>query len=207
MIARSAHRVLGLILLLPILGWAATGVVFFIKPGYGAAYGGLTVRALPLESYSMPEPRPGWLEVRALRTVLGDHVLVRRETGWTHLDARTLEPRELPDEATIRRLLQDAVVGDRARYGEIGPIARLEGGMPSASAETTTGVEIALDWSTMHLSQSGRDTRRIDALYRVHYLQWTGVGPLYRVLGVAGLTALVALAVLGVRLAFGDRRS
>ncbi len=41
---RRFHRLLGLVLLLPILGWAATGLVFFTKPGYAQAYAGIQIR-------------------------------------------------------------------------------------------------------------------------------------------------------------------
>ncbi len=71
-----------------------------------------------------------------------------------------------------------------------------------AAARTTTGVEVTLDWNRLALQQRGRDTDRIDALYRVHYLQWTGVDALDKVLGLLGLVLLVALAYLGARLAF-----
>src|SRR5215510_7550294 len=104
--ARPTHRLLGLILLLPICGWAVSGFVFFIKPGYEAAYSMLRVREYELQGDSIPA-RPGWLEVRALRTVLGDHLLVRTLDGWSHLDPATLRPRELPDEDAIRRLVED----------------------------------------------------------------------------------------------------
>ena len=122
-----------------------------------------------------------------------------------HIDPATGKPRELPDESAIRRLIEEAIAPERARYGEIAQVTRQAGDSPSASIETTTGVTIELDWNTLSLQQSGRDTRRIDTLYRIHYLQWTGVKTLDRVLGVIGLASLVALAFLGVRLAFGGR--
>src|SRR5262245_61127500 len=204
MSVRRLHRVLGLILLLPILGWAATGFVFFLKPGYGPAYGALRVRALPLEgSGAIPLPDPGWLEARALRTVLGAHLLVRTQDGWSHLDPATRRPRALPPEAEIETLLTDAIASDPGRYGAIASVERHEDG--TSSARTTTGVAIDLDWNTLGLSQSGPDTRRIDALYRVHYLQWTGVRAIDRVVGAAGLVSLLALAALGLRLALPRR--
>lgn len=205
--ARRAHRLLGLFLLLPICGWAVTGFVFFIKPGYEAAYGSLRVREYPIEGASFPPARPGWLEVRALRTILGIHLLVREQTGWTHLDPATVRPRGLPGEDALRRLVLDAITPGDTRYGEIAAVTRQEGESPSAVVTTTTGVEIELDWTTLGLNQSGRDTRRIDALYRIHYLQWTGVGLLDRVLGVVGLASLLGLAVLGPRLALPPRLS
>jgi len=202
---RRIHRVLGLVLLLPICAWALTGFVFFVKPGYGPAYGGLHVRRYGLAGAAAPAPRPEWLELRLVRTILGDHVLARAEGGPVQLDPATLSARELPDESDIRRLIADAIAQEQGRYGEIASVARHPGDAPSATIETTTGVTIELDWATLGLQQSGRDTRRIDALYRVHYLQWTGFKPVDRILGVVGLASLLVLAFFGLRLAFAAR--
>lgn len=201
-VTRRAHRVLGLILLLPICGWALTGFVFFVKPGYGDAYGGLHARQYPFEGLSIPQPRPDWLELRMLRTILGDHLLVRAASGPIQLDPTTSRPRELPDEAAIRRLIGDAIAQEHTRYGDIASVERHQGDSPSVSVTTTTGAKIDLDWATLALQQSGRDTRRIDALYRIHYLQWTGVRSVDRGVGVVGLASLIMLAILGMRLAF-----
>src|SRR5262249_32042371 len=100
---RRLHRLLGLVLLLPILGWAPPGFVSFIKPGYKAAYSSLRVRALPLDTpLAIATPDPTWLEMRALHTVLGEHLLVRTEDGWSHLDPATLRPRALPGDTDLR---------------------------------------------------------------------------------------------------------
>jgi len=205
-VTRRTHRILGLVLLLPICGWALTGFIFFVKPGYAAAYGGLHVREYSLEGTPVPQPRPDWLEVKLVRTALGNHLLVRDKSGRAHLDPATLGARELPDESAIRRLIAEAIELEHARYGDVAVVERHAGESPSASIETTTGVKIELDWSTLSLQQSGRDTRRIDALYRVHYLQWTGIRVVDRVLGIAGLATLVVLAFFGLRLAFPARR-
>lgn len=202
---RRAHRILGLVLLLPICGWVITGLVFFIKPGYSAAYGGLRVRTYSLEGAVTPPARREWLEVRLLRSILGDHLLVQTEGGRVHLDSSTLEPRPLPDELGLRRLVGDAITVDAERYGTIAGIERREGSAPSATITTTTGVIIDLDWPSLACSQSGSDTRVIDGLYRVHYLQWTGIDAVDRVMGVVGLSVLLVLAILGARLAFASR--
>lgn len=71
-----------------------------------------------------------------------------------------------------------------------------------AIVTTDTGVRATFDWNRLSLSQRGRDTDRIDALYRVHYLQWTGVVWLDKVLGGLGLVLVVALSAFGMRLLF-----
>lgn len=192
---RRWHRLLGLVLFLPFLGWALTGAVFFLKPGYAAAYAPLPVHFLGQSSPIALEPHSEWLEVRAVRTVLGEHLLARTAEGWRHLRAGNLAPWPRPRPESLQPLVDDALSADPERFGRV---ARLDGD----TFVTSTGVRVTLDWDTLTLSQRGRDTDRIDALYRIHYLQWTGVKLLDRVLGTAGLLGIVALALLGLRLAW-----
>jgi len=169
--------------------------VFFIKPGYSGAYEMLTVRTYPLTTALNIIAKPDWLEVRCVRTILGDHVLARTRSGWTHLDGSSLEPRQPPTSEQVRELLNDAFTANPQRYGKV---ARVEG----TTAITDTGVTITMDWSRLSLSQKGSDTDRIDALYRIHYLQWTGFRSLDKVLGFTGIVLVMILAALGLRLAF-----
>ena len=55
---RKFHRLVGLVMLLPLITWAATGAVFFIKPGYGAAYDALPIRTYPIEGSITVRPDP-----------------------------------------------------------------------------------------------------------------------------------------------------
>jgi hypothetical protein len=91
-------------------------------------------------------------------------------------------------------LIADAFTANPARYGRI---LSLDGSV----ATTDTGAVITFDWNRLSLQQRGRDTDRIDLLYKVHYLQWTGQKTIDKVLGLAGLTLLIALTALGARLA------
>jgi hypothetical protein len=50
------------------------------------------------------------------------------------------------------------------------------------------------------LYQKGPDTKFINNMYKAHYLQWTGIEPLDKVLGIVGLVLVVILALLGVTL-------
>ena len=45
-------------------------------------------------------------------------------------------------------------------------------------------------------------TDRIDLLYRIHYLQWTGIKKLDNVLGMLGIALVIVLTTLGAWLAF-----
>jgi hypothetical protein len=190
---RRWHRALGLALSLPLFLWALTGLLFHWKPGWSEAYAPLALPARPLAGTLAIPKDAGWLEVRGLATSLGEHWLVRTSAGWQHLDA-SLAPFPEPDETRLKGLIEEAIAVDPARYGHVT-------GREDGEFVTSTGAHVALDWSSLRLSQRGRDTDRIDALYRVHYLQWTGIPAIDRPFALAGLAGLVALALAGLRLA------
>jgi hypothetical protein len=192
---RRWHRLLGLTLLLPLCGWIATAVIFFIKPGYAGAYDMPAVRTYAMSALPAAPLPAGALEARSLRTILGEHLLVRTKDGWTQDDPATLRPRRQPTPQEVRALIDDAVRENRQRYGQIVSVN-------GQTARTSTGVKIQLDWSSLSLQQRGADTDRIDLLYRIHYLQWTGIKSIDRILGIAGLALLLTLTILGFRLAF-----
>lgn len=192
--ARILHKVIGVLLLLPLVGWAVTGFVFFLKPGYAGAYEILSPKTYPLDGAASVNPDPRWLEYRHFRTVLGEHLLIRTDKGWLHLNPANGQPRSGPTPTEVELLLKDAFTANPVRYGEISDIS-------GHTAKTNTGVEIAVDWNKMSLQQRGRDTDRIDLLYRVHYLQWTGVKSVDKALGLIGLTLVMVLSVLGAWLA------
>ena len=184
-------------MLLPLVGWAVTGAVFFVKPGYAGAYEALAVRTYPLDD-NLPVRVQAWREARLVKTILGTHLLARTDAGWRHLDPATLRIAPLPPQEKLRLLYEDAFTANPDRYGHVAT-------QTEATARTTTGVEVTLDWNRLSLQQRGRDTDRIDALYRIHYLQWTGQKILDRILGVIGLLLIVTLTYLGARLAFARK--
>lgn len=191
---RRLHRMIGLVMLLPFFAWAVTGLVFFIKPGYSGAYQTLQPKIYPLDSALLITPAAGWQEYRCMKTILGDHLLVRTPEGWSHLDPLTLKPRKSPSPDDVRRLIEDAVAVNQSRYGKVATVHDL-------TARSETGVEIRLDWNRLSLDQRGRDTIWIDRLYKIHYLQWTGYAIPDRLLGVTGLALVLVLSLLGFRLA------
>lgn len=192
---RKAHRIVGIILLIPFFAWALTGLIFFIKPGYAAAYELLAPKNYPLVDQTPIKAQANWLEFRYIRTVLGNHLLVRTAEGWANLDPVTQQPRPAPDEAELRTLLKDAFSLNSKRYGEIVSVT-------GNTAKTNTGVEVSVDWNRMSLMQKGRDTDRIDLLYKIHYLQWTGQKSVDRVVGLIGIALVLVLTTLGALLAF-----
>ncbi|OYD25147.1 PepSY domain-containing protein [Oceanimonas baumannii] len=190
---RKLHRLLGCLLLLPLFGWALTGAVFFIKPGYKSAFEPLTIKTYPLQQNTIITPGADWQQVKLVKTVLGRHLLVQHNGQWQHLQPEHNTPMALPAETQIRLLLQDAMTSNPERYGHI---VDLDG----TRARTSTGVNIRLNWNTLSLQQEGKDTRLINGLYRVHYLQWLPSGLLNQGLGLLGLGLLMSMALLGLRL-------
>jgi hypothetical protein len=193
--ARTLHRIIGIILLIPMGSWALTGLVFFIKPGYVGAYEVLTPKLYPINNQLLITEEPNWLEVRYLRTILGEHLLVRTESGWMNLNAIDRRARPIPTEEEIRKLVQDAFTVNPKRYGQIASVDR-------NTVTTSTGIVVTIDWNTMSFQQTGKDTKLIDSLYRIHYLQWTGIKSIDRVVGLIGITLVLFLTGLGAYLAF-----
>ena len=70
------------------------------------------------------------------------------------------------------------------------------------TATTDTGVRVTLDWNRLTMTQYGGDTGWIDRFYKIHYLQWTGIAPLDKVLGGIGILLVLVLSLLGARLFF-----
>ena len=187
----SLHKIIGVVLVLPLLAWSLTGIVFLTKPGYNEAYEQLAVKMYPLEKTFDSNLTKNWEEAKYFRTVLGYHLLLAGDGTVRHIDPITHRPRELPSESDVERLVEDAIAVSSERYGDIVEIS-------GRRVTTSTGVEITLHWSNMSLAQSGRDTRLIDNLYKIHYLQWSGRPLPDTILGVAGIVMLLLSTVLGI---------
>ena len=190
---RRIHRFLGWCLILPFFVWALTGLVFFIKPGYQAAFSYLTVKTYSISNAVQLTPQPEWQEIKLLQTVLGTHLMVKLSDGWQQLNLTDFTVRPQPSADDLQRLIKDAISVDPKRYGQ--QLQKTEQGFV-----TDTGVQIQLDWASLSLSQQGKDTELINNLYKAHYLQWTGQKTIDQVLGVIGLVLLMLTTVVGVGL-------
>lgn len=193
------HRLLGIILLLPFVAWSLTGVFFLVRPGYEEAYQRIPVYQYPQPSALSLDLAPTWLEIRSFRSILGDHLIVRTAAGWQHLHGDTGNDWPLPGPAELERLLEDAFQFNPNRYGQIT-------GIDGSRAYTNTDVIIDVNWPTLSISQNGRDSRWIDRIYSIHYLEWTGIHLLDRALGLSGLGLLMYMTWTGYFMAFGRRR-
>lgn len=196
---RKVHTVVGLILLLPFLGWVLTGAVFLFKPGYDGAYEKINLKFYPVEHRNISLPENAWLEIRLLKTVLGEHLLVKSDGEWQQLNTATFELRAKPSEQAQRQLLMEAISQNHERYGSL---ERREGDV----FITSTGVELRLNWNTLTVHQMGNDTKLIKLLYKIHYLQWLGHEGANKVMGISGLFLLLVLALYGLLLYLRKRR-
>ena len=200
MFSQRWHRYLGYVLVVPLLLWAATGAVFLFKPGYAGAYEQLSVHSSGQHCKGV-EPQLGpWQELRLISSVLGCHQLQKLQGTWQHLQANG-EP-WLPIEAEIRRLLGNVTAHNPERYGRLASLNQIDNRW---IATTTTEVEITLNWADLSLRQQGRDSRLINTLYKIHYLQPFGVKWLNQAFASLILVLLTLSVLLGVRLLFKKR--
>lgn len=197
---KKLHKYLGFLMLLPFIAWAATGIFFFYKPGYKEAYQPLLIEKYPIETKVSFANGSDWLEIRQLKTVLGDHLIVKTKKGWQHISLKTLHEIEPPNSEQITLLVNDAIKGNKARYGEIKSIDQFK-------ITTSTDVRITLNWENMTLRQQGVDTDFINTIYNIHYLRWTGIKALDQVLGVVGLLLVLLLAGIGIWMTFKQSKS
>ena len=199
MSTKTVHKWIGILLAVPLLAWSLTGIVFLVKPGYDGAYQLLSVKTYPLKRAFKIGPTSDWHEARLLRTVLGYHLLAGGKGNSIHLDPVNMQRKEAPSAADMKRLVEDAIGVNPERYGELVNIS-------GNKANTSTGVEITLDWRNLSLAQSGRDTVLINNLYKVHYLQWLGRPFPDTIFGVIGIVLLLSLTGLGLAGFIGSKR-
>ncbi len=176
---------------IPILLWVITGFIFLTKPGYQEAYEQLSPRLYPIEQ-SITIPVSGkWSEVRLIRTTLGHHLLVSANGGQKNLHPLSFAEAPLPSKDDLFTLINDATSYNTERYGKAVSVT-------DNQITTNTGVVISINWQAMTLHQQGSDTKFINTLYKIHYLQWLGETTANKVLGILGLLLLLWLIILGL---------
>lgn len=206
------HRWLAIVLAVLLAVWSITGLLFHLKPGWDRAYDMPSVERrdaiLPAELATIATVRvSAGMKVSKLElfdTAIGPLYRASTETGPVLIDAVTGAKRSPLDEAAVRTLVTDAVgrSSHAPAYGEIESVTLAD---DTARVVYTGGPVVEIGRSNARLSQRGGDTDRIDWLYRVHYLQWTGNKTVDRALGVVGLALIWAVVVPGLVL-FKRRR-
>ena len=197
--SKNIHRVIGLLLVLPMIGWVFTGVFFFIKPGYQTAYDQLAVKTYPLDkSFTIPASKE-WQEVRLLKTILGYHLLVKTKQGFEHLDPISFKAKQIPINTKLNALFNDSFLSNPERYGHVVSI-------DDVKVITSNNIEVTLNWEQLTLHQKGDDTKLINTLYKIHYLQWTPFKNINQYMGIFGLTLLMALTLFGIKIYISGRQ-
>jgi len=205
---RFVHRLLALLLLLPLLAWTGTGLLFLVKPGWAAAYESLhAFDGRPLDPGSLVDPKDllsaagaasRWeLGSTALGPVFrvsggagGGPSLVHGATG------RVISPL---DREAVEAVALDAAsrASGPTRYGAIEEVIL---GEKEGVVRFNGGAVVRVNRYDLTMTQRGSDTEWIDRLYDVHYLRWTGSERLDRILAPLAILGVWLLAFTGLRM-------
>ncbi len=219
--ARALHRLAAGGLVVPLVLWIGTGLLFHVKPGWDEAY----------EPLSAPPPGPppwervvfspaavkarGLLDAGPVQLAAHPAGLVawfgRREGRAAAVDGTSGEPIPPASEGVARAYALAAISASRhaASYGTIvsaqpdvhrSALTGTEG--PAFLFLTSGGKRVLVDRVTGEVSQSGALNDRIDLLYRIHYLQWTPWKPVNVALVLGASLLALLLAASGLRLFF-----
>ncbi len=195
---RRIHRWLAIVLVIPLVVWSVTGLLFHLKPGWSRAYDQLDPEkpGPPLHLDKLVVPA-GTTHLEVFATAIGPLARVTTAAGEALYDLDTGARRSpLPIDAA-KALAVDAIARSphRATYGEITQVTSTETSVKLVLAE---GPIVEIGRHDARVSQRGPDTDRIAWLYRIHYLQWTGVKPLDKVLALVGLLLIWLVLIPGV---------
>jgi len=212
-VARKAHRWLGLALLAPLVVWVTTGFLFHLKPGWSGAYEMISAEdhAAVIDPAGLVTPASALTAARASKpereaalhglelVTLGGAPTYRLELGDRVIlvDATSAALRSPLDDAAGRRLAEYAA-GRATAADRYGAIERVESDDHTVRSHFAGGAVVAVGRDDGRVSQTGPDSERIDWLYRLHYLQWTRNRTFDRVAALAALAGLLVLAGLGV---------
>jgi uncharacterized iron-regulated membrane protein len=194
---RRAHRWLAIVLVIPLVIWSITGLLFHLKPGWSRAYDMLDPERpaqVHLDKLVLPE---GVTHVEVFSTAIGPLARVTTPRGDELYDADTGTKRSpLPIDAA-QALAVDAIA--RSHYASTyGAATRVTSTETTVTIELADGPVVEVGRNDGRLSQRGPDTDRIDWLYRIHYLQLTGNKTFDELLALAGLALIWLVLIPGV---------
>ncbi|HTF88095.1 MAG TPA: hypothetical protein VK843_06765 [Planctomycetota bacterium] len=220
---RRFHRALGMVLVLPLVLWVLTGLLFHVKLRYGEAYEALAVPRAAQPDWSLARISPASVLSSGLAEaplVLGVHpsgslvyfgklagqpVAVDASTGEAIAPASTETARAwvaaaLSASPHLQRygseLSAETSTSRSARTGTDDPVLVLH----YSGAKT-----VRVDRITGEIAQTGALNDFIDASYRVHYLQWTPWKWANIALEILSIPLVLILAATGLRMALARR--
>lgn len=194
---RRVHRWLAIVLVIPLVIWSITGLLFHLKPGWSRAYDMLDPERpaeVHLDKLVLPE---GVTHVEVFSTAIGPLARVTTPKGDELYDAATGTKRSpLPIDAA-QALAVDAI--GRSHFASAyGTATRVTSTETTVTLELADGPVVEVGRNDGRLSQRGPDTDRIDWLYRIHYLQLTGNKTFDKILALAGLLLIWLVLIPGV---------
>lgn len=212
--AARCHRLIAVLMALPFLLWTATGLLFHVKPGWDSAYEQLSAvqpgRAVapnalrPLSALT----RAPVLSAELLPTALGPLYRVKFATGGGQrealFDARGGQRISPLDDERARTLIDDAV-GRSAHPAHYAAVERVQTGIGQLTVHYAGGATVAIGRTGARLRRAGADRERIDALYAVHYMKWTGHPGVDRVLVLFSIVGTWLTTALGLWLLWRGR--
>jgi hypothetical protein len=194
---RRIHRWLAIILVIPLVLWSITGLLFHLKPGWSRAYDMLDAERPAELHLDKLASLPPATHVEVFATAIGPLARITTSKGDELYDADTGTKRSPLTVEAAQALAVDAIAHSHFASAYGAPIH-------VTSSETTVTIELAegptveVGRNDARISQRGQDTDRIDWLYRIHYLQWTGNKSLDKVLAVVGLVLIWLVLIPGV---------
>lgn len=218
---RRFHRLLGVLLALPLLAWMLTGLLFHVKYRYAEAYETLKVPDAGAPRWSAATVSPA----QALEKLEWDGkspvALIAHPAGFAAylfaaagkapavLDATTGNRIAAADESAVRAWVMRALEASKnsERYGEIANVS--EGTRISAHTglahpafvfNFSRAKVVTVDRLTGEMSQTGTLNEWIDFTYRIHYLQWTPWQTANIALVLLAMPLVIGLAFSGVRM-------
>ncbi len=203
----SVHRTLAIALVVLLVVWSITGLLFHLKPGWDRAYDQLAVeRPGPLKLAAIvPAPAvevalagAAIERITLFDTQLGPLYRVSTATGTELVDATTGRKRSPLSVPEAEALIADAVARSphRAAYGAPHKTHADDRSVKIEFADSM----VTIGRSDARISQTAESTRRIDWLYRIHYLQWTGNKTIDRAFAMLGLALIWAVMIPGIML-------
>jgi uncharacterized iron-regulated membrane protein len=223
---RTLHRLIGILMAVPLFLWIVTGILFNVKYRYAEAYEPLALKISSTASewngalvspgelvssgkidsagrislFMHPSKTPAYAGVRG-----NTPVVINASTGDYISEAMEAELKHWADDAVGQSL-------NAARYGAI--VNRTSGKRlsaltgvedPATVFEYSEGKTVTVDRLTGEMSQTGTINEWIDWTYRIHYLQWTPWHWVNIALVLVAVPLTLGLAMSGLWLAFGPR--
>ncbi len=173
------HKIIGIILALPFIVWALTGLLLIPQTHSLQNQYQIKVKQYPIIKKFTIVPHAFWQSYTVIRSVLGYHLIVKTDTGYVHLDPVTFENKNKPNAEFLKALINDALSPKRKDYGTV---VKTDGN----SFVTTTGLKLKLNWNKLEITIENKPHTFRNTLLQIHRFEWTGDEQIDRALLFAG---------------------